>query len=90
MLHIQPTKVMIHFAALWGKERGDRILHLGGGVGGNGDSLMHFKEGFSPSRHAFSTLRILVDADAYARLVRERDPSLDPADLGGYFPLYRR
>lgn len=88
--HIQPTKLMIHFAALWGKERGDHILHLGGGVGGDGDSLMHFKGGFSPSRHPFSTLRMLVDADAYARLVRERDPLLDPTELDAYFPLYRR
>ncbi len=88
--NIQPTKVMIHSAAVWARERGNHVLHLGGGVGGGEDSLMYFKSGFSPRRHSFSTLRMIVDAEAYTRLVLARDPSLDPAAQEGYFPLYRR
>jgi hypothetical protein len=85
----RPTKLLIHTVTRWAKERGDRRLHLGGGVGGADDSLMHFKAGFSDERHAFRTLRVVIDAAEYARLVAARDPALDPADLDGFFPLYR-
>jgi len=83
------SKLMMHFAALWAKERGNQRLHLGGGVGGADDSLLHFKAGFSPLRHPFQTLRLVLDREAYASLVRARDPGADPEDLGGYFPAYR-
>lgn len=88
--HARPTKLLIHTAAAWAKERGDLRLHLGGGVGGADDSLMHFKAGFSDDRHVFHTLRVVVAADEYARLVAAGDPALDPTDLGGFFPLYRK
>jgi hypothetical protein len=51
---------------------------------------MHFKAGFSDERHVFHTLRVVVDEAAYGRLVRARDPEADPADLNGFFPLYRK
>lgn len=86
---LQPTKLMIHFVEGWARERGDRVLHLGGGVGGRADSLFQFKLGFSPRRHDFSTLRIVVEDAEYRRLVAARDPGLDPADLTGFFPAYR-
>ncbi len=66
---IQPTKLMMHFARAWARERGDYVLHLGGGVGGAADSLMHFKTGFSPLRHVFTTLRVVIDEEEYHRLV---------------------
>ena len=87
----RPTKVLIHAVTRWAKERGDRRLHLGGGVGGADDSLMHFKSGFSDERHVFHTLRVVVDEAEYERLVLAGDPSGgDPTDLGGFFPLYRK
>ena len=86
----RPTKLLIHEVARWAKERGDRRLHLGGGVGGADDSLMHFKAGFSDERHVFHTLRVVVDEEEYARLVQAGDPARDPTDLGGFFPLYRK
>ena len=85
----RPTKLLIHTVTRWAKDRGDRRLHLGGGVGGADDSLMHFKAGFSDDRHIFRTLRVVVDPAEYARLVAIRDPALDPTDLDGFFPLYR-
>lgn len=88
--HARPSKLLIHAVTAWAGERGDLRLHLGGGVGGADDSLMHFKAGFSDDRHVFRTLRVVVDEPAYARLVAARDPGLDPADLDGFFPLYRR
>jgi hypothetical protein len=87
---VQPTKLMIHFVRGWAKERGDQILHLGGGVGGGSDSLMQFKAGFSPLRHTFVTLRIVADALEYGHLVAARDPLFDPNARSDFFPLYRR
>jgi hypothetical protein len=96
----RPTKLLISTVTRWAKERGDVRLHLGGGVGGADDSLMHFKAGFSDVRHTFRTLRVVVDEGEYRRLVLAggptasltEDPSdpVDPDDLGGFFPLYRK
>jgi GNAT superfamily N-acetyltransferase len=87
---VQPTKLMMHFVRGWAKERGNEVLHLGGGVGGENDSLMQFKVGFSPRRHTFSTLRMVIDEAEYRRLVEALDLSLDPGARGDFFPLYRR
>jgi hypothetical protein len=88
--HVQPTKLLIHFVCTWARERGDTSVHLGGGVGAQDDSLLLFKAGFSPLRHPFRTLRIVVDEGEYRRLVAVRDPTLDPDARDGFFPLYRR
>ena len=71
---VQPTKLMIHFVEGWAKERGNRVLHLGGGVGGDDDLLLWFKAGFSPVRHTYATLRIVIDEAEYGRLVAAHDP----------------
>jgi Acetyltransferase (GNAT) domain len=73
----------------WCSERGMRVFHLGGGKGGAADSLFSYKAGFSPVRHPFHTWRVVADPDAYTRLVRDRRPETDPADLTGTFPAYR-
>lgn len=86
----RPTKLMLHFARGWARDRGNDRLHLGGGVGGARDSLFDFKAGFSPDRHAYHTLRLVADPDRYAALVRARHPDADPTDLGGFFPRYRQ
>jgi hypothetical protein len=88
--HERPTKLLVHFVRGWAQERGNTRLHLGGGVGGKPDSLFRFKAGFSDARHPFRTLRVVLDGAAYAELVRVHDAGLDPADLEGFFPLYRR
>lgn len=85
----EPSKLMLHFARDWAKERGNRHLHLGGGVGGATDSLLHFKAGFSPLRHPFYTLRMVIDEAEYRRLAKAHEPSLDPEVSGGFFPRYR-
>lgn len=85
----RPTKLMLHFARGWARERGNTRLHLGGGVGGAHDSLFDFKAGFSPDRHPYHTLRLVADPPRYAELVRARDPLADVTDLRGYFPGYR-
>jgi hypothetical protein len=85
-----PSKLLIHAATEWARERGNRYLHLGGGVGGARDSLFEFKSGFSRLRLPFHTLRLVVDPAGYERLARERAPGADPDDTGGFFPIYRR
>jgi hypothetical protein len=87
---MRPTKLMMHHVGGWAKQRGNRCLHLGGGVGGANDSLFRFKEGFSPLRHPFRTMRVVVDELSYRRLVAARDPVLDPEERDGFFPTYRR
>ena len=86
---VEPSKLIFDFACGWAKERGNRYLHLGGGVGGADDSLLHFKAGFSPLRHPFRTMRIVIDDAEYRRLVKAHDPAVDPEMLGGFFPSYR-
>jgi spermidine synthase len=80
---------MMHFVRSWAKERGNKILHLGGGVGGVADSLLQFKRGFSPLRNTFVTLRAVIEKQEYDRLVAARGPHLDLGVLTDFFPAYR-
>lgn len=85
----EPAKLLLDYAAAWAAERGNRSLHLGGGVGGASDSLFHYKAGFSPLRHPYRTMRAVFDDGEYARLVAERAPGVSRGQAGDFFPLYR-
>jgi hypothetical protein len=87
---LAPGKLLIHFVRSWARERGNRWLHLGGGVGGANDSLFQYKQGFSRRQLPFHTLRVVVDEGEYRRLVRAHNPAADPDSLEGYFPAYRQ
>lgn len=85
-----PTKLMLDFMRRWSKEQGYRYYHLGGGVGGEQDSLFNFKAGFSKLRGEFHTCRMVLDQNQYDQVVdlwksvcKDLKPSSD------YFPLYR-
>lgn len=83
-LAYSPLKVLINHGRQWATQRGAAVLHLGGGVGGAEDSLMHFKAGFSDRRHVFKTWRVVLDPEHYCALSgRETSPA-------GFFPGYRR
>jgi lipid II:glycine glycyltransferase (peptidoglycan interpeptide bridge formation enzyme) len=86
----QPMKLLFHHVGEWAKEHGHRLLHLGGGRGGCDDSLYHFKAGFSPLRRPFFSLRMVVREAEYRRLTSTTHPDLDPGDMTGSFPVYRR
>jgi hypothetical protein len=86
----RPTKLMLHFVRSWAAAHGCTRFHLGGGVGGREDSLFAFKAAFSPDRHLFQTLRAVCDEAAFAELVRNSGPDVEPPDLAGFFPPYRR
>ena len=90
-LPVSPSKLKIREAAKWAKGRGNRVFHLGGGLGGAEDAIFAFKAGFSPERHVFETLRIVVDQPAYDELTaRWAVATGRPAPaLNAYFPAYR-
>ena len=82
-LALSPLKILINHARQWATQRGANVLHLGGGLGGAQDSLMHFKAGFSDRRHLFKTWRVVLDEQRYTELSGK--------ELGstGFFPAYR-
>ena len=88
-----PFSLLLHHVRLWAKARGDRVLHLGGGVGGGDDAVMRFKTGFSSLVRAYRTIRVVLDAEACAALTlaRAAELGITPAELnlGSYFPAYR-
>jgi len=86
---LSPTKVLLDDARRWARDRGDPILHLGGGRGGREDSLFRFKSEFSPRRHPFYTGRWILDEGAYRELVTAHAAaSVGPLD-DSFFPGYR-
>ena len=87
------TKLLIDDAQQWARERGARVLHLGGGRGArNDDSLFYFKSGFSHRRHPFYVGGWVLDPARYNYLAEARmecalraGSTLDP----DFFPAYR-
>lgn len=88
-----PSKLMFDYVRFWAKERGNEFLHLGGGVGGDKDSLYHFKAGFSKQTYTFLTLRLIIDEEKYRHLVELRAKQLNVAVENlvntKFFPSYR-
>lgn len=85
-----PTKLMLQYMRLWAKERGYRILHLGGGLGAGRDALFQFKAGFANKTETFRTLRIITNEQRYGILALRAGLNLNPVeDLSAeYFPPY--
>jgi lipopolysaccharide/colanic/teichoic acid biosynthesis glycosyltransferase len=72
-------------AARWGQERGYEALHLGGGVGGQEDSLFDYKRRFAPDDLVTASVgKAVHDEEAYRRLAGVTEIAFD-----GYFPAYR-
>jgi len=88
---LSPSKLLVHDAIHWAQDRGNAVLHMGGGRGGRDDALLWFKSRFSPQRHPFHTGRWILDQGAYDELVRVRRREAEPSlDLDpGFFPAYR-
>jgi Acetyltransferase (GNAT) domain len=89
-----PFNLLLHHMRLWGRERGNEYLHIGGGIGGSTeDSLFTFKSGFSRQRHDFLTLRLITDTEKYMHLVesRAKDLNTEAEELlkSNFFPAYR-
>lgn len=88
-----PFNLLLHHMRLWAKAKGNKYLHIGGGVGGKKDNLYTFKSGFSKQRHQFFTLRKIVDAKLYNDLLQVRansiNKSVEELQSSQFFPAYR-
>lgn len=82
-----PIKLLLHQVRSWGRGTGARVLHLGGGVAGEEDSLFRFKHGFGGSLHRFWTARLIPDEERYVAACRRAQVDNGRA---GFFPPYRR
>jgi hypothetical protein len=85
-----PIKLLFHRASEWFSSRGNKWLHLGGGVAGASDSLLHFKLGFSPRTFEFHTWRLILDVERYRELLLRTGQPDAHAAPGSFFPPYRR
>jgi Acetyltransferase (GNAT) domain len=92
-LSLSPALLETDFLRRWARDRGNRWLHLGGGVGGEHDSVYRSKSGFSKTCHPFITLRLVIDEHRYEALVYRRTQHLNLApgalEESSYFPAYR-
>jgi len=77
-----PTKLMLDFVRNYAYCNNYTVFNLGGGVGGNDDSLLNFKKGFSHNVNEFYLMREILNRDIYNRLSAEKE-------ISDYFPLYR-
>lgn len=88
-----PFNLLLHHMRLWAKARGNKYLHIGGGVGGGKDNLYTFKSGFSKQRHEFHTFRLVIDQSLYKNLIEFRAKALQKQvqelQNSQFFPAYR-
>ena len=88
------SRLMLHFARRWARERGNKVLLLGGGVQGKEDGLYWFKTGFSKDRATYTTWRVIADPskfqEATQRWARVSKPLQVTEQSLDYFPPYRR
>ncbi|MEI2580257.1 peptidoglycan bridge formation glycyltransferase FemA/FemB family protein [Scytonema sp. PRP1] len=91
--NVSPNSLEIDYVRFWAKERGNKIVHLGGGLGGTQNSLYHFKATFSKVRHIFLTMRLIIDEKKYLSLVEQQAKYLNiPSEQllnSRFFPAYR-
>jgi hypothetical protein len=92
-LNIAPMKLLIDQASAWARRGEGGIMHLGGGVSSQDDSLFQFKAGFSERRHEFRTWRWVLNPGVYDELCNRRtvwakERGLDVPSTR-FFPAYR-
>ncbi len=91
--HPHSTKLMMVHVRDWARIQGRRAMNLGGGVGGrSGDSLSHFKRGFSKLSKPFFSWRWIVDENRFRLALQawERLAGKQADGLEGFFPPYRK
>lgn len=92
-LKLSPTSLEFYQTSLWAKQRGNTILHLGGGVGCSEDGLYQYKANFSKQRHEFYTASIIIKPLQYKLLLESHSKAhnidLDHLNSIQFFPAYR-
>jgi len=89
-LRFAASKLGTDYLWRWAKDAGHKVVHMGGGVGGNMDTLFEYKSGFSKSRADFYTYRMILDESKYAILVRHRMELSGFVQDNNFFPEYRK
>jgi hypothetical protein len=84
-----PTKLLIAAARSWAKSRGNKWLHLGGGLGSDRDRLFQFKAGFSDFVMPFAISQFVFDQCKYDALVARATTIATAPTSSPYFPAYR-
>ncbi len=87
-LHIAPARVFLDEMRIIATQQEYKYFNLGGGLGGNEDSLFEFKASFSKDFKDFKVWKYIVDPAAYDELCKSLDKSIIEEKVG-YFPLYR-
>lgn len=82
-----PSKLLIDEMRIRCSDGQYTYFNLGGGVGGNNDSLFYFKRRFSPNVRSFSLWRHIVNRKKYAELVGHSGSQLNLENAP--FPEYR-
>jgi hypothetical protein len=87
-----PTTMMLDYIIKWSKARNNKYLNLGGGLGGNKDSLYHYKAGFSDLSKPFMTIKSIVNHDLYDHLtcLKSAASGMTIAEIQNtdFFPAY--
>ena len=79
--NLNPNNLLLWEAMKYAKEKGFKTFNLGGGVGGKGDSLKKFKQGFSKQKKPFHAIEVIHMPKEYAELSKGKEK--------GFFPEYR-
>jgi len=86
-LRLSPLKYLWDQIRLYGVESNRKIMHLGGGFGGNRDTLFEFKAQFSHQHFPFKTWRYIHNPNIYDQITAGKFDSQLPDS--SFFPLYR-
>jgi hypothetical protein len=84
-----PTKLLLGDARLWSRKRGNKWLHLGGGLGAQKDALYKFKAGFSNCEKPFVISKVIFDQTEYGESVRQARNLAKNFEDSQSFPEYR-
>ena len=87
---MSPGKLLIDSVRLWGIEKGARYFHLGRGLGGAEDSLLHFKKGFSKQENTFWFWRFIANINKYQHFSQTLGITNFSDVDANYFPIYRK
>ncbi|MDT0607851.1 peptidoglycan bridge formation glycyltransferase FemA/FemB family protein [Croceitalea rosinachiae] len=86
-LHLMPSKLLIDEMRIRATHMGLNYFNLGGGLGGNDDSLLQFKTSFSKNIKDFYVWKLIVKPLTYNDMVRKCN--INNKAVIDFFPAYR-
>lgn len=92
-LKLSPNNLLLWKTILWGKEKGYKKMHLGGGITNDAnDSLFHFKAGFSKATARYYQQKRIYDNNLYKELceLKFMEEKGKKSEINNFFPGYRK